>query len=92
MRRWHSEVALMTRRQNFEIVKHGDRTTGETFQCHCLDGIGTMRKHRPNESCGDTCSLCDHHRFYKRVNRRQQRRLLKSVNDPVEFYRLGQYF
>lgn len=92
MRRWHADEALMRRRQRFEIAKHRNRTTGETDRCHCLEGIGTMRKHRPNESCGDRCSLCDLRRLGKKLTRRKTRRLMKSVADPVEWPRVESYW
>lgn len=90
MQRWHAEEALMRRRQKVEILKHRNRITGELDQCHCLAGIGTMRKHRPNESCGDHCGLCDLHRDAKRRARRRQRRLLKKVNDSAELRKVAQ--
>jgi hypothetical protein len=92
MRRWHADETLMRRRQNFEKSKHFNRTTGATDECHCLAGIGTMRKHRPNESCGDRCSLCDLQRLGKRLARRKARRLLKCIADPIEFNRVARWW
>lgn len=81
MQRWHSEVALMERRRKFELNKHRNRITGETDACHCLAGLGTMRKHRPNESCGDHCSLCDLRRLGKRLALRKFRRAMREAVD-----------
>jgi hypothetical protein len=60
----------MVKRWRKEWENHG-RDFGA---CHCGAGIGTMRKHRPNESHpSSSCGFCATLRQARRLERRQQR-------------------
>lgn len=68
MRRWHAERDLMLGRWRVELGNHtgsvlGTVKTANYFwkappasacnvDCHCANGIGTMRRHRPYDSHG----------------------------------------
>lgn len=95
--RWHTDKPLMERRYKTELRKHRkwDLESGPAQQdCHCLKGIGTMRKHKPNERCSNHtyCPLCKYRRIEKRVVRRKFRRLFKRITDPVEVPKLKLYW
>lgn len=73
MRRWHAERDLMFRRWRQELANHSRRMGGDgdypdeglappscavDVDCHCANGIGTMRKIRPY-GCGRArCHIC----------------------------------
>ena len=67
MRRWHAERNLMLRRWRQELANHS-RDYPRCFLappgdaagvgCHCANGIGTMRKHRPFGCERPRCGLC----------------------------------
>lgn len=65
MRRWHEERSLMIRRMRMEREKHGvgwDVRDGEI--CHCLLGIGFVRKRRPYDCGNPRCGLCHFEKFW----------------------------
>lgn len=68
MKRFQMERALMAKRWRQEWEQHG-RDFGN---CHCGRGMGTMRKHRPHESCG--CATCAAIDWCERRARRKHRR------------------
>jgi hypothetical protein len=85
MKRWHEEVPLMYRRWRKELAKHGQFDYGFSHDslappsfacnvdCHCANGIGTMRKNRLD--CGTPrCWLCHGEKFYAPKNRANTRR------------------
>ena len=60
----------MVKRWRQEWINHG-RNFGN---CHCGNGMGTMRKHRPNESHpSSSCGLCAYERSLSRLERRKER-------------------
>jgi hypothetical protein len=65
MRRWHEEVGLMKARMKLEREKHGvDPDNRDGTICHCLLGIGFVRKRKPYD-CGRTrCGCCHFEKFY----------------------------
>lgn len=79
MKRWHEEVPLMTRRWRKELATHAYhngycRRYGYDcmappgiacdIDCHCANGIGTMRKNRLD--CGNVrCGLCHWGKFWE---------------------------
>lgn len=75
MRRWHQEVPLMQKRMKLERKKHGvgpDVHDGEI--CHCLLGIGFVRKRKPYD-CGRTrCMLCHTEKYWPDKSRARKKR------------------
>lgn len=70
MQRFQLDRPVMVKRWRMEWEKHG-RDFGN---CHCGLGMGTMRKHRPNEShSSGKCGLCTWERFENRMERRRER-------------------
>lgn len=71
MRRWHSETALMHRRWRDEMRKHGydwrnppDPACDGTV-CHCVAGIGSMRKRRPLDCGRPRCGICHWSKYWE---------------------------
>jgi hypothetical protein len=70
MQRFQMDRPLMVKRWRQEWIIHG-RNFGD---CHCGAGMGTMRKHRPNESHpSSSCGICLFHRYLARMKRRRER-------------------
>ena len=70
MQRFQKDRPLMVKRWRQEWVNHG----GDFGNCHCGLGIGTMRKHRPNESHpSSSCRLCACERAGEKRERRAER-------------------
>ena len=70
MKRFQMDRPVMVKRWRMEWEKHG-RDFGN---CHCGAGMGTMRKHRPNEAHSPgKCGLCDLERIWARQARRRVR-------------------
>lgn len=70
MKRFHLERSLMIKRWRQEWHNHG-RDFGD---CHCGRGIGTMRKHRPQEGhSSKNCRVCALARLLARQQRRKRR-------------------
>lgn len=70
MKRFQMDRAVMVKRWRQEWENHG-RDFGA---CHCGRGMGTMRKHRPNEShAPGKCWLCDAQRADAHRARRRER-------------------
>jgi hypothetical protein len=70
MKRFQMDRHIMVKRWRQEWIKHG-RDFGK---CHCGAGMGTMRKHRPNESHpSSSCRLCMWMREDARKERRRER-------------------
>lgn len=87
MRRWHSERELMLRRWRQELANH-DFEYGQDYphgylappsdaagiDCHCAQGIGSMRK-RTAYGCGNPrCGICHFEKFYVPKARETKRR------------------
>jgi hypothetical protein len=80
MKRWHEERDLMLGRMTLERHKHGvapDVRDGAI--CHCLLGIGFVRKRRPYGCSNPRCALCHYEKFNLPKARAAQRR------DAIEF-------
>lgn len=70
MLRFQLDRPIMVRRWRQEWINHGY----DFGACHCGAGIGTMRKHRPQESHpSSSCGLCADERLWRRQLRRQER-------------------
>lgn len=70
MQRFQKDRPIMVRRWRQEWVNHG-RDFGN---CHCGLGMGTMRKHRPNEGHpSSSCRLCARERAWEKRQRRSMR-------------------
>lgn len=70
MQRFQLDRPVMVRRWRQEWENHG-RDFGD---CHCGAGMGTMRKHRPNEShASSSCRLCAWERAWRKRDRRRER-------------------
>jgi hypothetical protein len=70
MKRFQMDRPIMVKRWRIEWELHG-RNFGN---CHCGEGMGTMRKHRPRESHpSSSCGLCRWERTYARQERRRKR-------------------
>lgn len=78
MRRWAEERPLMLRRWRQELANHGRWHGGDgdypweglappscaaDVDCHCANGIGTMRKNRPYGCSQPRCWLCHYDKF-----------------------------
>lgn len=59
MKRWHEEIEHMKSQMRLEREKHGvDPDNHDGTICHCLLGIGFVRKRKAYD-CGKTrCGLC----------------------------------
>lgn len=76
MKRFQMERALMLRRWHRERLNHG----GDFGDCHCGKGMGTMRKHRPNESHpSSSCRACAYDRYYWKMESRRARYAKRAV-------------
>lgn len=76
MKRFQDDLPVMLRRLRFEYAKHSK----DGLDCPCLQGPGTMRKHRPDEShSSGNCSLCRWERDAKRRTKRKERRIARAV-------------
>jgi hypothetical protein len=76
MKRFQMERPLMVKRWRREWELHG-RDFG---RCHCGLGMGTMRKHRPQESHpSNSCGLCAAERLANRQDRRRQRYAARAL-------------
>lgn len=71
----------MVKRWRQEWINHG-RDFG---QCHCGAGMGTMRKHRPNESHpSSSCRLCAYERsIYARERRSYRYAARRMIRDEL---------
>ena len=70
MRRFQMDRPIMVKRWRQEWRNHG----GDFGACHCGLGMGTMRKHRPNEGHpASSCGLCAMEQAWARRARRQLR-------------------
>lgn len=66
----------MVKRWREEWRKHGSDFGG----CHCGNGMGTMRKHRPHESHpASTCRVCAYEQYLGLMERRRERRAAHGV-------------
>jgi hypothetical protein len=77
VRRWHSEIPLMQRRMRLEREKHGvqpDERDGRI--CHCLLGIGFVRKRRPYDCGNPRCGVC-HFGKWQRCRQNDRRRAIQ---------------
>lgn len=76
MQRFQLDRPVMVKRWRVEWNAHG-RDFGN---CHCGNGMGTMRKHRPYESHpSSSCGLCAHERYARLMDRRRERYGARSV-------------
>jgi hypothetical protein len=76
MLRFQIDRPIMVRRWRQEWEAHG-RDFGN---CHCGLGIGTMRKHRPNESHpSSSCGVCRREREDLKQERRRDRRAARAA-------------
>lgn len=74
MRRWHSEVSHMQRQMRLEREKHGvqpDERDGNI--CHCLLGIGFVRKRKPYDCGNPRCGLCHSEKWDRRRQNERER-------------------
>ena len=70
MKRFQMDRPIMVKRWRREWQIHG----GDFGNCHCGAGMGTMRKHKPQESHpSSSCSICAREREWARVERRKKR-------------------
>jgi hypothetical protein len=70
MLRFQLDRPIMVKRWRVEWEKHGR----DFSKCHCGNGIGTMRKHKPYESHpSSSCRICGWEQFFKRKAKRQER-------------------
>lgn len=90
MRRWHLERDLMLRRWRQELANHGRYFGGDgdypfeglappacavDVDCHCANGIGTMRKNRAYGCGNPRCGLCHWSKFYEPKARANKKRV-----------------
>lgn len=76
MLRFQIDRPIMVKRWRREWQVHG-RDFGN---CHCGNGMGTMRKHRPLESHpSSSCRLCALEREWAKQNRRRNRYAARAV-------------
>lgn len=82
MKRWQEDVTVMKKRWKEEIESHRDETFGNIeSNCHCLRGMGTMRKRRPYDRCSPNqhCGICEMERYEQRLKRRRIRQEGKEI-------------
>jgi hypothetical protein len=73
MKRWHEERELMKSRMKIEREKHGvDPDNHDGTICHCLLGIGFMRKRKPYDCGIPRCWACHCGKWDR--NRQNERR------------------
>ena len=61
MKRWHQETALMFKRWKQEMGKHGYDwrcPPNDVNACHCVQGIGALRKKKPYDCGNPRCGIC----------------------------------
>jgi hypothetical protein len=71
MYRWHAEHNLMLRRWRQELATHNEArhcslappSLAPAVDCHCAQGIGSMRKRRPFGCTKARCFLCHAEKF-----------------------------
>ncbi len=78
MFRWHAERLLMLRRWKQELRKHKSEVQGlygGTVEptCHCLRGIGTLRKRKPGDCGRAQCGVCHLNKKWSKGNSRRLR-------------------
>lgn len=93
MMRWHAERDLMLRRWRMELGNHTGSFVGPVesagkewlappaiacdVDCHCANGIGTMRKNRPY-GCGRArCHICHGDKLMAPKGRADRRAAIK---------------
>lgn len=75
MRRWHSEISHMQRQMRLEREKHGvDPDNHDGTICHCLLGIGFVRKRKAYDCGNPRCGLCHWEKFWTSHARNTDRR------------------
>jgi len=98
MRRWHEERDLMMRRWRMELATHmgacigPDRRPNQEWpappavscdvDCHCANGIGTMRKNRVYGCGNPRCGICHFEKYY--VPKRRGARKRAEINFDLE--------
>ena len=78
MKRWHDEIPLMQKRMKMEKHKHELHGVDSFEDCHCSDGIGTMRKHTPYEGYNHRARYilaCDQYEKKRRNKKIRQMRI-----------------
>lgn len=76
MLRFQLDKPIMVKRWRQEWLIHG-RDFGN---CHCGEGMGSMRKHRPRESHpSSSCGICALARDWAKQKRRRERYAAKDV-------------
>jgi hypothetical protein len=59
VKRWHEDRDLMLTRMKLERAKHGvGPDVRDASICHCLLGIGVVRKRKPYGCRRPRCGLC----------------------------------
>jgi hypothetical protein len=84
MRRFHNEISLLQRRLRLDRDKHRNPITNEITHCNCA--LGTFRKKRPLDKCGNKqCSICGLTRIGKRLRVRRVRRQLRNAESHFDY-------
>jgi hypothetical protein len=97
MKRWHSEISLMTRRWRQELANH-DFEYGQNYphcylappsdakgiSCHCAHGVGTMRKRTPYGCGNPRCGICHFSKYFVPKARANKKR--KAINFELAAY------
>lgn len=76
MKRWQEDINIMQRRWREEIESHRHHSQGYVEEgCHCLKGMGIMRKHRTYESCAPNqhCGCCEAERSWHKTQNKKER-------------------
>jgi hypothetical protein len=77
MRRWHEEVGLMQARMKLEREKHGvDPDNRDGTICHCLLGIGFVRKKKPYDCGNPRCGVCHFGKWEKKARAAKKRKAI----------------
>jgi hypothetical protein len=96
MYRWHAERDLMLRRWRVELASH-DRSYSHmalappgiacTVDCHCANGMGTMRKTKPFDCGKPRCHTC----HWSKLT--EPKRRASAQRDAIRFdLEAGSYF
>lgn len=83
MKRWHAEIEHMKRQMRLERQKHGvDPDNHDGAICHCLLGIGFVRKRKAHDCGNPRCGLCHFSKYFMRGSRRHDRD--RAIVDQLE--------
>lgn len=85
MRRWHNETKIMHRRWRAEMKQHGyDWRNPPTDRdaCHCVRGIGSMRKRTPFGHHRH-CLMCNGEKYLYKMRRKERASIQLEIDSHL---------